>query len=170
MGSLLIIKYDLKSLMKRVGEGGLHDYTSLCFSPSCRESDHQAWGHLPVGARRRAMVNGTSISSSRHLSRWEQAPGGREEPSSKPTFWEKGWGHEAFTSSDSITVPSKELHPLYYFQSKDSHLLNKVAIFVCCSFPPYLSYYMLSLLSKKTSHSFLNFYCFLIFYCKTCIL
>lgn len=84
-----------------------------------------------------------------------------------PTFWEKGWGHEEFTSSESITVPSKKLHPLYYFQSKNAHLLNKVAIFVSCSFPPYLSYYLLSLLSKKTSHSVT---CFLIFYCKTCIL
>ena len=149
MESLLIIKYEVKSLMERVGEGGLHDYTSPCFSSSCRESDHQAWGHLPVGARRRAMVNGTSISSSRHLSRWEQAPGGSEEPSSEPYFLRKGLRPWGVHFSDSITVPSKELHPLYYFQSKNAHLLNKVAIFVSCSFLPYLSYYLCPFCLKR---------------------
>lgn len=167
MESLLIIKYEVKSLMERVGEGGLPDYTSPCFSSSCRESDHQAWGHLPAGARRRAMVNGTSISSSRHLSRWEQAPGGSEEPSSKPYFLRKElrpWGvhflrehHRSFRGVSSLALFSEQRCPPPYQGSSFSML----------QFPPYPSYYLLSLLSKKTSHSFTYF---LVFHCNTCIL
>ena len=155
----------------KIGKGGLHGSTSLCFSSTCRESDRQARGHLPVGARRRAVVSGAGISSSRHLSRWEQTPGGSEEPSSKPSLFEK-WA-EAVRSSlpqrRSQFLPRSFILYIDFFllliQSKDAHLFNTVTVLyatvslltshVLCFVP----------LSKKTSHPFT---CFLIFYCQTC--
>lgn len=105
-------------------------HTSVFFL-TCRESDRQARGHLPAGARRRAMVGGASTSSE-HPFRWDQAPGGSEEPSPKsPLVWEIRWGHKESPSSDTLTVPSQELYPCIDFllvlnQSKYANLFNKV--------------------------------------------
>lgn len=133
------------------------------FFLTCREADCQAWGYLPVGARRRAMV-GAHISSE-HLSRWERAPGGSRKPP-KPTLIEKS--AEATRSHLPQThsqFPPKSLIPCidFFFAAVDSEqigrFLTRWVIVSYTSFPCHLLSWCLSKLCyafRSDDFSFCN--------------
>ena len=168
---LILPKWEVKN--NRQGQ-----FTRLCFSSMHRESDCQARSHLSIGARRGALVSGTSISS-KHLFRWGQAPGGSKKLSCKSSLFGK-WA-EALRSylPQTFTIPSKELYAMYWlscscwFRGKMPTLLT---VFMSCRFPS-LSSILLTLsyslstapFSEMISYSLACvLICSYFLYCQTC--